>query len=264
LVTICTLPVEGPAARGVKVMPIAHCTSGTNKARQSDGPFVGGRTRTKSPVADKTLIAEISKSAEPVLVTKIVCAVLVVATVWVAKMSGAGGAGMIATPGTATAEPMPDSDIDVGLGGALLEKSIVPVAAPTTIGVNVMVNVQLPPGATGGVKKGQVVVNANGPVEVGGLRIRLAVPLLVSVTACEGLVVAIVCGAKVTGAPTRAITGAGATTVRTAVLLLVLGPLPAFRLPGTTLKVKTPTVALCTVRVIVQLLLAGIKPMPNV
>ena len=209
------------------------------------------------------MIAEISKLAAPVLVNKIVCVALVTPTVCGANVSGVGGLGTSATPGTATALPVPDSDIDVGLDGALLEKSIVPVAAPTTVGVNVTVKVQVPPGATGGVRKGQVVVNANGPVDVGTLRIKFAVPPLVSVTICAGLVVLIVCGPNVTGAPANRINGDGATTVSVAVLELVLTP-PAFKSPGTTLNVNTPAVALCTVSVIVQLPLAGIKPMPNV
>lgn len=171
-----------------------------------DSDNVGTCAKSVAPVV--MVMEPISKAAVPVLANKIVCALLVVPTVRGANVSGVGGVGVITTPGTATAEPVPDSDIDVGLEGALLEKSIVPVAAPTTVGVNVTVNVHEPPGATGGVKKGQVVVKANGPVDVGALRVKLAVPLLVKVTTCAGLVVLMVCGPNTTGEVVNVMAGA--------------------------------------------------------
>ena len=208
------------------------------------------------------MTAKISKFALPVLVSKIVCAALVVASVCAAKASGVGATGINATPGTATAAPVPDKAMEVGLVGALLVKSIVPAAAPTSVGLNVMVKVQVPAGAIGGVAIGQVVVNANGPVDVGALRVKLAAPLLVSVTICDGLMVATVCGAKVTGAPVSVIAGTGATTMSVVVLLLVL-LVGAVKLPGTTLKMNVPGTALCTLTVMVQLPFAGTKPIPN-
>ena len=119
-----------------------------------------------------------------------------------------------------------------------------PATAPIAVGVKVMVNVQVPPGGTGGVPNGQVVVNANGPVDVGALRTKFALPLLVNVTTRAGLVVLMVCGANMTGAPVIVMAGAGAATVRVALLTFEFSCLLEDRLPAATAKVYKPGVAL--------------------
>ena len=79
---------------------------------------------------------------------------------------------------------MPESATVCGLPGALSVNESVPVAAPPAVGVNVTATVQAPAAATA-VEVEQVVPElamAKGPVAPMAENVRLALPVLVSVT----------------------------------------------------------------------------------
>ena len=132
----------------------------------------------------------------------------------------------MAIPGTALAEPEPLSVMVCGEPGALLTMLMLPLSAATVSGVKVMLIAQVPPAATGGVEIGQVLVKPKSPAPVMLLIIRLAVPLLVSVTTEAGLVVLIVREPKLTAGGTRLIAGDG-TRVTESVTALEAALLPA-------------------------------------
>src|SRR3989449_5575324 len=91
--------------------------------------------------------------------------------------------------------PIPASDTDCGLPGASSAMVTVAVLAPVAAGVNLMLIVQLAPGATEPAPVGQVLPAAKAksaacaPVMVMLVRFSGAPPLLVSVTFCAALVV---------------------------------------------------------------------------
>ena len=80
--------------------------------------------------------------------------------------------------------PVPESATVCGLPGALSVNESVPVAAPPAVGVNMTDTVQVPDAATGAEAE-QVVpelATAKGPVAPMAENVRLALPVLVSVT----------------------------------------------------------------------------------
>jgi len=98
--------------------------------------------------------------------------------------------------------PVPLSAIVWGLPGALSLKERLPDAVPAAVGVNVTATVQDADPPTG-LEVEHVVPDATvakGPVTLIAVKVRLAPPVLVSVTVCEGLVVPIGSDGKVGGA----------------------------------------------------------------
>jgi len=98
--------------------------------------------------------------------------------------------------------PVPLSAIVWGLLGALSLKERLPDAVPAAVGVNVTATVQDADPPTG-LEVEHVVPDATvakGPVTLIAVKVRLAPPVLVSVTVCEGLVVPIGSDGKVGGA----------------------------------------------------------------
>ena len=90
--------------------------------------------------------------------------------------------------------PVPLNETVCGLPFALSAIETVPVTVPFTAGVKVTEIVQLAPAASG---DAQLFVWANGGLALMPEIVRLAVPELVRVTACAGLVVPLVCVLKV-------------------------------------------------------------------
>ena len=90
---------------------------------------------------------------------------------------------------TATAVPVPISGMVCGEPGALLVIVIAPLIDVALSGVKVILNTQLPAGATGEPEIGQVLVKPKSPEPVIRLIVKPLVPLLVKVTVATGLVV---------------------------------------------------------------------------
>jgi hypothetical protein len=134
-----------------------------------------------APKLAEAVIPTMSNVALPVLVRVTVCGALVVPTAWgVANVTLAGERFAM---GAVT--PMPVREIVCGLLAALSTKLTEPTALPAVVGVKVTLMVQIPPAATG---EPQVLVWAKGAVAVIELRVRVAVPLFVTVTVCAALV----------------------------------------------------------------------------
>jgi len=92
---------------------------------------------------------------------------------------------------TLGAVPVPLKPTTWGLPLALSVNERLPEAVPTALGVKVTATVQLPDATTGLEIKQvvPVVAIANGPVTPIAVKVRLALPVLASVTVCELLVV---------------------------------------------------------------------------
>ena len=123
------------------------------------------------------------KGAAPVLLNVTSCAALVVPIACVgnprlATETEANGVGL----------PMAEREIVCGLFVALSAIVTDPKRLPDTVGVNVTLMVQLAPAAT---LVGQLLIGAKSPLAVTLEMIRAALPMLVSVTDCAGLVVPI-------------------------------------------------------------------------
>ena len=82
--------------------------------------------------------------------------------------------------------PVPVSAIVCGLLEALSVKLTEPTALPAVVGVKVTLMAQLAPAA---MDEPQALACAKGPLAVIELRVRVAVPLFVTVTVCAALVV---------------------------------------------------------------------------
>ena len=98
--------------------------------------------------------------------------------------------------------PVPLSAIVWGMPGALSLKERLPDAVPAAVGVNVTATVQDPDALTE-LEVEHVVPDATvakGPTTLIAVKVRLALPVLVSVTVCEGLVVPTGSDGKVGGA----------------------------------------------------------------
>ena len=116
-----------------------------------------------------------------------------------------------------------------GLPFALSVNDKLPEAAPPAVGVKVIATPQVPDGTTGFVVE-QVVPEATmakGPVTaIGAAKVRLALPVFVTVTVCAGLVVPTGSDGKVGGAD-RLTTGSAAEfTVSVKVLVTEITPVP--------------------------------------
>jgi hypothetical protein len=119
--------------------------------------------------------------------------------------------------------PVPLSAIVWGLPGALSLKERLPDAVPAAVGVNVTATVQDADAPTG-LEVEHVVPDATvakGPVTLIAVKVRLAPPLLVSVTVCEGLVVPIGSDGKV-GAADKLTTGPAPVPLKLTVCGLLL------------------------------------------
>src|SRR5256885_8202389 len=126
-----------------------------------------------------------ASGALPVLASVIVCAGLVGETPRGANTSDGG---VIETMG-AGATPVPDNGTLCGLPAALVVSVSALVRVPLPEGVNVTFIVQLAPAASG---EEQSDTLNSGPIATDEI-VSDALPVLVSVTACAGLVVPIVC-----------------------------------------------------------------------
>ena len=175
--------VWAPRPVGLKATPIWQLLPGASETPQSGGAAASRLTRLKGA---PTLMPLKSRLAKPVLVTVTLCVLLVVLMIWAGKVSADGAMLM---PGTATPLPVPDRPMLCGEPGALLTMRMLPVSAAAVSGVKVTKMLQLPAGASGGVRRGQVLVKPKSPRPVMLEMTRLAPPLLVRVTPVGGLVV---------------------------------------------------------------------------
>jgi len=135
-----------------------------------------------SPKLAEAVIPTMINVALPLLVSVTVCDALVVPT-------ARGGGGNVRLAGERSAmgavTPVPVSEIVCGLLVALSIKVTEPTALPPVVGVKVTLMVQIAPAAT---DEPQVLVCAKGAVAVIEPRLRVAVPLFVTVTVCTALV----------------------------------------------------------------------------
>jgi len=195
--SVCGLPAalsvidrvadRAPAALGVNVMLITHVAFGATAA-----PFVqvvpAAMAKSAALVPEIAAAAVMFRLALPVFLTVTACAALVVLTVWLVNTRAEGAT--VATGAVAT--PVPVRPIVCGLPVALFAIVSVADRAPEALGVNVMLIMQLPLGATG-LLVVQVVplatTNSVLPVEGADVNVRLPVPLFVTVTLCAPLVV---------------------------------------------------------------------------
>ena len=92
-----------------------------------------------------------------------------------------------------TVTPVPLSEINCGVLGALSTRVTEPNAPPPVVGVKVTLMVQIPPAAK---DEPQVLVWAKGAVAVIDVRFRVPVPVLDTVTVCVALVVFRICEPK--------------------------------------------------------------------
>jgi len=103
-----------------------------------------------------------------------------------------------------------------------------PEAATAVVGVKVIATVQVPDAATG-VEVEQVVpvvATANGAAVVIPVKVRLALPVLVTVTVCAALVVFTNCALKLREAPERLTIGAGGIAVPVRLTVCVVPAVP--------------------------------------
>ena len=173
------LPVAAPTAVGVKVSDTVQVpAAATAVVVEQVVPEVAIAKGPVTPIAVKDTLTL------PVLVTVMVCAGLVVPT-------GSDGKVGAADKLTAAPAPVPLKLRVCGLPVALSVSDRIPVAVPTAVGVNVSATAQVPAAATE-VAVAQVVPEvamAKGPVTPIAVKVRLALPVLVTVTVCAGLVV---------------------------------------------------------------------------
>src|SRR5207302_790932 len=252
-----SVAVRAPVAAGVNV---------TVKAQLADaatGPPARGHGATPEPATAKSPGFEPARAmlvmlrvAVPLLVRVTVCTGLVVLRRWSPK------ARLVGAKVTAGTIPVPASDTNCGLPGASPVMVTVAVRALAAVGVHVRLTRQLAPATTvapfvQAVPAAMAKSPGFEPARAMLVMLRVAVPLLVRVTVCAGLVVlrrwspkARLVGAKVT---------AGAM------------PVPASDtdcgLPGAssvmvTVAVRAPVAAGVKLMLIVQLALGATEPAP--
>jgi len=186
------------------------------------------------------------KFAVPVLVTVTVCAALLLPTAMLPKLR------LVAESETADAPtPVPDSAATCVLAVPLLLSVTVnaPYKLPAVVGAKFTAIVQLPPAATGTAVEQLVPAAAipNGPVVAIPLIVKLAVPVLFSVTVCDALVVPTACEvAKGTLAGVSVAIGAVTPAPMSTIVCGLLGALSA--------KVTEPTTLAAVVGVKVMLM----------
>ena len=134
-------------------------------------------------------IPVMTNGALPVLVSVTVCAALVVPTPW--EVANVKLAGERLAMGAVT--PVPFSAITCGVLPALSAMLTEPTELPAAVGEKVTLMVQIPPAIR---DAPQVLVCAKGAVAAIEVRVRVAVPLLVSVTVCAALVEFTICEPK--------------------------------------------------------------------
>ena len=148
----------------------------------------------------------IESAPVPVFVKVMVCAALVVPTVWLAKVRLVGDKLIVGVAATA----VPLSDTACGLAAALSVNVIDPVSVPAAVGVKVTEIVQLAPA---GRLDGQAVVSAKLPEAAMPLIERAPAPVFVKVTVCAALVVPTVWLANVRLVGDKLIVGVAAAAV---------------------------------------------------
>jgi hypothetical protein len=179
-------PLRAPPAVGLNVTLIVQLLPAARFVPQA---FVSA----KSPLAAMLVM---DRAALPVLVR---------VTVWPGEVVPENWAANVRLSGdrlTAGPKPVALRLTDCGLPGALSVKERLPEAAPSVVGVKVTATVQDPDAATG-LEIEQVVpagAMANGPVTPMTVKVRLALPVFVTVTVCAGLVVPTDSEGKVGGA----------------------------------------------------------------
>ena len=174
-------PVRVPDVVGVKVTEIVQLALA---ARLDPQLFVSAKFL-------KRLMPLIEREAVPVLVKVTACAALVVATVWLANVRLVDDK---LTTGAVAATAVPLSETFCGLDAPLSVNEMAPVSVPEAVGVNVTEIVQL---ALAARLDPQLFVSAKLAEGLMPLIEREALPVLVKVTLCAGLVVATVWLAKV-------------------------------------------------------------------
>jgi hypothetical protein len=184
------LPDATPPAVGVKVTAtVQEPDAATGLDVEQVVPEAAIANGPETPIALKVRLAL------PVFVSVTVCAGLVVPTVSEGKV---GGAGKLTTGPV----PVPLKLTVCGLLPALSVNERLPEFVPTAVGVKVTVTAHEPDAATG-LEVEQVVPEAaiaKGPVVPVAVNVRLALPVFVSVTVCDGLVVPTGSDGKVGGA----------------------------------------------------------------
>ena len=195
------VPVRIPEAVGVNVTLMVQLAPATTELPQV---LVCAKSPLFVPVT--TMLVRLSE-ALPVFESVTVCAVLVVPTVWLVKVSEEAER---LTTGAEAAAPVPVRLTDCGLPEALSVMLKVPVRIPEAVGVNVTLMVQLAPAAT---ELPQVSVSAKSPLAEILVIVKVAEPVLLSVTVCAALVVPTVWLAKVIEVAERLAVVVGAVPV---------------------------------------------------
>jgi hypothetical protein len=203
LSVIVTIPVLVPVALGVNV-------TGRRQLAPASSELPQVLASAKSPV---TAIPLIQSALVPVLLIVTDWAGLVVSQFCQGKVN------VRLERETTGAVPVPNRVTLCGLPAALSVIVTAAFRAPTAVGVKVTLIVQLAFGATG-LPAAQVVPVASAkspalaPVNPTLVKVRFAVPLLVTVTVCAALVVVTTCAGKFRLAGARTIPGAVPVPVR--------------------------------------------------
>lgn len=162
------LPISLPSMVGVYVTEIVQLSPAPSDELQL---FVCA----KSPVVEKLMFSNVPV---PVLVSVTVWAALVVLRTWLPKLS------VVAERLTNDATPVPCKAIDCGLPEALSVIATEPRRRPSASGANVIAMAQFAPAAT---EVPQLLVCPKSPAATIEMTVRVAVPVLVSVTLCAEL-----------------------------------------------------------------------------
>src|SRR3989442_199170 len=202
-----TVAARAPGAAGVKLMLIVQLAPGATEPAPVGQVLPAAKAKSAACAPVMVMLVRFS-GAPPLLVSVTFCAALVVPTrcspnaLLVAESVAVGGC-----------TPVQVSDPDCGLPGASSVMVTVAARPPVAAGVNVTVKAQLADAATGPPARGHGATPEPATAKSPGFEparamlvmLRVAVPLLVRVTVCAGLVVlrrrspkARLVGAKVT------------------------------------------------------------------
>jgi hypothetical protein len=195
------LPVRVPDAVGVNVTLMAQFPPAARELPQLS-------VSAKSPLVMMLVMVRV---AVPVFDSVTVCAALVVPTVWLAKVSEVGERLAVVVDSV----PVPVRPTVCGLPEALSLTLKLPVRVPDAVGVNVTLMVQFPPAAR---ELPQLLVSAKSPLAMMLLIVRVALPVLESVTVCAALVVPTVWLEKVSELGETLATGAGPEVPKNSVI----------------------------------------------
>src|SRR5437868_6644289 len=180
-----SVPVRAPEAVGVKVTLMVQCAQAAKVAGLVGQALAPVLVAAKSPEAANELIV---KAAVPVFVSVTVIGALVVASGWLPKPRLVG-----ANPTAGRSEERRGGKV-CGLPLASSVTNSVPVRAPEAVGVKVTLIEQLAPAAKVAGLVGQalapVLVAAKSPEAAKEVIVKAAVPVLVSVTVTDALMVA--------------------------------------------------------------------------